>query len=60
MNNQTSQKESFDVRASRGYSLPTKDPKGPSLDVDFDTDFNFLQIAMLGPRKNETKCSLFV
>jgi glycosyltransferase involved in cell wall biosynthesis len=31
---------------------PTKNPTGPALDIDFDTDFNFLTIAMMGPRKN--------
>ena len=31
---------------------PVKAIDGPELDVDFETDFNFLQIAMIGPRKN--------
>lgn len=31
---------------------PVKSPEGPPLDIDFDTDFNFLSIAMMGPRKN--------
>ena len=31
---------------------PVKTPQEVRLDVDFETDFNFLQIAMLGPRKN--------
>lgn len=31
---------------------PVKSPDVTSLDVDFETDFNFLQISMLGPRKN--------
>jgi len=40
---------------------PTKSPKGPPLDIDFDTDFNFLTIAMMGPRKNlETTIKGFI
>ena len=31
---------------------PVKSPEGKPLDIDFSTNFNFLQIAMLGPRKN--------
>jgi hypothetical protein len=31
---------------------PVKTPTGPGLDIDFETDFNFLSIAMMGPRKN--------
>ena len=31
---------------------PVKSPDGPALDIDFDTEFNFLQIALAGPRKN--------
>ena len=31
---------------------PVKYPEGAPLDVDFETDFNFLTIAMIGPRKN--------
>ena len=31
---------------------PVKSPEGPGLEIDFQTDFNFLQIAMIGPRKN--------
>lgn len=31
---------------------PVKSPEGESLEIDFETDFNFLTIAMIGPRKN--------
>lgn len=31
---------------------PVKKTEGPDLEIDFDTDFNFLSIAMTGPRKN--------
>jgi len=31
---------------------PVKTPEGPALDIDFSTDFNFLSIALMGPRKN--------
>lgn len=31
---------------------PVKSPSGPGLEVDFKTSFNFLQIAMIGHRKN--------
>ena len=31
---------------------PVKTPAGPPLDIDFETDFNFLSIAMAGTRKN--------
>ena len=31
---------------------PVKEVTGPSLDIDFSTDFNFLTVAMIGPRKN--------
>lgn len=31
---------------------PVKDPSGPGLEIDFESEFNFLQIAMIGPRKN--------
>ena len=40
---------------------PVKDMSGKKLDIDFETDFNFLQIAMMGPRKNiETSIRCFV
>ena len=31
---------------------PVKTPVGSTLDIDFDTDFNFLSVAMAGTRKN--------
>ena len=31
---------------------PVKHITGESLEIDFDTDFNFLTIALMGPRKN--------
>jgi glycosyltransferase involved in cell wall biosynthesis len=31
---------------------PIKSLNGPKLNIDFDTEFNFLQIAMIGARKN--------
>lgn len=31
---------------------PVKSPEGEPLEIDFETDFNFLTIAMIGPRKN--------
>jgi len=40
---------------------PVKTPSGPPLDIEFETDFNFLSIAMMGPRKNlETTIEGFV
>ena len=31
---------------------PTKDPQGKKIEIDFETDFNFLSVALMGPRKN--------
>lgn len=31
---------------------PIKNPEGEPLEIDFETDFNFLSVAMMGPRKN--------
>lgn len=31
---------------------PIKNPEGEPLEIDFETDFNFLSVAMIGPRKN--------
>lgn len=53
MNNQTNQKG--ELRCACPVEVihyPIKEPPEAPLDIDFDTDFNFLQIAMLGPRKN--------
>ena len=33
-------------------AYPIKEPEGNPLDVDFETSFNFLSVAMVGPRKN--------
>ena len=42
-------------------NYPVKEVQGPTLDIDFKTNFNFLQIAMMGPRKNlETSIKCFV
>jgi glycosyltransferase involved in cell wall biosynthesis len=42
-------------------AYPTKSPEGEALNIDFDTDFNFLTIAMMGPRKNlETTIGGFI
>ena len=42
-------------------NYPIKKAAGPTLDIDFQTNFNFLQIAMMGPRKNiETSIKCFV
>ena len=40
---------------------PVKKPTGPALEIDFETEFNFLSIVMIGPRKNiETSIRCFV
>ena len=40
---------------------PVKFPSGDPLQIDFETNFNFLQIAMMGERKDiETSIKCFV
>lgn len=42
-------------------AYPAKSPEGKALNIDFDTDFNFLTIAMMGARKNlETTIGGFI
>ena len=42
-------------------NYPVKTPDGRGLDIEFETSFNFLQIAMMGPRKNiETSIKCFI
>ena len=53
VNNNTNQKT--ELRCASPVEVvpyPVKKQLGPPLEIDFETEFNFLQISMMGPRKN--------
>ena len=53
MNNTNGTKTMLDCKCPvEVVPYPVKAPEGAPLDLDFSTDFNFLSIALMGPRKN--------